>query len=68
MSVVEAQPVTVKADGWWSGQGTMNVLICTKVLVDKLGVISSWSKSAFWQAGTALAMLQPVAPPRHIWI
>lgn len=36
MSVAEAQPVPVKADGWWSGLGPMNVLICTEVLVNKL--------------------------------
>lgn len=31
MSVVEAQPISVNGDGWWRGQGTMNVLLCTTV-------------------------------------
>lgn len=68
MSVVEAQPMSVKADGWWSGWGTMSVLIWTKVLVDNLHEIFSWSESPCGQAGTGLAMLQPVALPHFVWI
>lgn len=56
-------------DGLRSGQGTTSVQICTGVLVDKVYVISSSrSKSPCWQAGTALAALQLVAPPHRVWI
>lgn len=56
-------------DGLRSGRGTTNVLICTGVLADKVYVISSSrSKSPCWQAGTASAALQLVAPPHRLWI
>lgn len=68
MSVVEAQPMPVKADGYWSGFGHDECPDLVGIVGGKLHEFSSWSKSPCWQAGTDLAMLRPVAPPHRVWI